>query len=248
MSDNNNGLYLGVALLGGAYLLSQSEGGISGGGLGETFREQIEKIVAVPQNISYRITEAIDKTTDNLTPDWPDFPGWVPDFSGVPTSINEGAGNVGEGVGGVLGSAFLNGFTGLYRGAMAAGANFVGRNDVNADNVLSEFSQSLGYIKDNSLRSVYTGVPAVAGGLLKGALMGGDASEAAKILSSGGNKGTGNSKLSAFKAASPVTIGNVTYRPGSMTNNGVTFSGKDIVNRISPTTAKNPLNKFTGLF
>lgn len=223
MSDNN-GLYLGAALLGGAFLLSRSEGGISGGGLGETFREQIEKVIAIPQNVSYRITEAIDKTTDNLTPDWPDFSGFWPDWPDLSTnSMNESGFDAGTkaggGLGGFLGGAFLGLGSGIVKGSMVAGANFAGRSDVNMSNVLSEFSQSLGYIKDNSLRSVYTGVPAVAGGLLKGALMGGDAGEAARLLSSSSKSkssrgGNGSLKLNVFKASTPTNASNKPVNSG----------------------------------
>jgi len=150
MSDKD-GLYLGAALLGlgGVYLLSQSDSDISGGGLGETIREQIESVVAVPQVFS----ETIEKVTDFQMPDI-DLSGFMPDIE-IPTNsdINAASGEagsiLGNGIGGALGSAFLGGFTGLYQGAMVAGAHFVGRDDVNKGNVFSGFSESLGRIQSN---------------------------------------------------------------------------------------------------
>ncbi|WP_319507529.1 hypothetical protein [uncultured Methanolobus sp.] len=210
--SNNDGLYLGAALLGlgGVYLLSQSDSDISGGGLGETIREQIESIVAVPQYFTETIEKVSDFDLSGLVPDfeWPDFK--------LPTNeeINTAAGNagttVGAGIGGALGSAFLNGFTGLYKGAMVAGAGFVGRDDVNTANVLSEFSESLNSLKNTSLNSVYTGVPTLAGGLAKGLLFGGNAGDAARYFSgskntptnTATNKGVINSVLSSQKRSS----------------------------------------------
>ena len=204
MADNNNGLYLGAALLGlgGAYLLSQSDSE-SGGGLGETIREQIESVVAIPQVYSSRVSKLIETVTDLPTnisdidlPNY-DFPGF--DLSNLfPTNaeINTAAADVGsyagEGIGGALGSAFLNGFTGMYKGAMVAGAQFAGRNDVNSDNVISEFTESLGYLKNTSLSAIYEGVPKSAGFLLKGLVMGGDAGDAARYLSGSRNNSTNN--------------------------------------------------------
>jgi hypothetical protein len=195
---SNDGLYLGAALLGlgGVYLLSQSGDGITGGGLGETIREQIESVVAVPQVFKETTEKLVNDATDF---DFPDFNFPDIDFSGMfPTNedINTSAGNAGsyagESIGGALGSAFLNGVTGLYKGAMVAGAQFVGRNDVNSDNVVSEFMNSAGSLKNQGLSTLYYGVPAVGAGLLKGVLLGGNAGDAARYLSSSKNTSTNN--------------------------------------------------------
>ena len=207
--SNNDGLYLGAALLGlgGVYLLSK-DSDISGGGLGETIREQIESVVAVPQYFTETIEKVSDFDLSGLIPEWPDFN--LPTNEEISTAAGNTGTTVGAGIGGALGSAFLNGFTGLYKGAMVAGAGFVGRDDVNTGNVLSEFSESLNSLKNTSLNSVYTGVPTLAGGLAKGLLFGGNAGDAARYFSgskntptnTATNKGVINSVLSSQKRSS----------------------------------------------
>jgi len=192
--SGNDGLYLGVALLGGAVLLSRSgsEDGITGGGLGETIREQIESVIAVPQTIKETTERIIQTGTDltnginNFIPDDLGFDGFAFDLSAdsLQNSGNQAGIAAGGGLGGFLGGAFL----GMYQGAAVAGAHFVGRDDVNMSNVNQKFMQSAGSLKD----SVFSGASFAASTLAKGLVLGGDAGEAARLLSgSGGSGGSG---------------------------------------------------------
>lgn len=214
--SGNDGLYLGAALLGGAFLMSQSDDGITGGGLGETIREQIESVIAVPQVIkettekitSFSLPDLIPETDgENIDIQNPfafDLGSLFPTQAEINTAAADAGSYAGQGIGGALGSAFLHGFTDMYKGAMVAGAQFVGRDDVNIDNVFSEFGKSANYLKSTSLNAIYTGVPKAASTIVKGALLGGDAGEAAKMLSistsSSSSGGNGSAKLKDYKA------------------------------------------------
>lgn len=201
----NDGLYLGVALLGGAVLLSQQEGGITGGGLGETIREQIESVIAIPQTIkstTERIiqtgTDLNEKITDfnidDIIPDNP-FAFDLGNLDLSPDSLQKAGNNAGQATGGSIGGFLGGAILGMYQGAAVSGAHFVGRNDVNMSNVNQKFMSSASGIKDNFIGA--------GSALVKGLVFGGNAADAAKLLSgsvSGGSSGGSGIKLN-IKAA-----------------------------------------------
>jgi len=211
----------GAALIGAAYILSGSGGNndsYSGGGLGQTIREQVqiiqERVKAIPTDINYDTSYFIP---DFDRPDWLNRDGnnnnggglfgglfdfETPKLPELPTGPelfdkSSAAGQAsGASIGGALGSAFI----GLYEGAITAGARAAGRDDVTYNNAFEKFGEAA----ENTRKRIQE----TAGGLYN-ASAAGQAIEAVKNISSGGSGGGSSGGIGTARiisaASNPIT-------------------------------------------
>jgi len=218
----------GAALIGAAYILSGSGGNndsYSGGGLGQTIREQVQiirdRVKAIPTDINYDTSDFIP---DFDRPDWLNRDGnnnnggglfgglfdfETPKLPELPTGPelfdkSSAAGQAsGASIGGALGSAFI----GLYEGAITAGARAAGRDDVTYQNAFEEFGKASentqNRIKDTAENTQKRITNAAAG--IYNASPTGQAINAIKDISSGDSGGGGSGGIGTARIISAAT-------------------------------------------
>lgn len=156
MSDNN-GVILGTAILGGAYLITKGSqgGGGGGGGLGDVIdnvRESVTSVVDRVQSVkesadrvSYFYERAVDTVEGGKDAVQSALQGgkdFTNNLSGGGSDIIQSGTNAGHTVGRTGGGFIVGAVEGAIGQAAVHGAQWAGRDDVNFSNVRSEMIRS----------------------------------------------------------------------------------------------------------